>query len=82
MNKRITLISFIDKAEENKIKSLMRKIKVNTCKVPYGIDDENRYKIDNLPYHFTIFATNKENHLDFQQVLKENFRPFYRVILS
>lgn len=30
------------------------------CKVPYGIDDENRYEIDNLPFHFTIFATDKE----------------------
>ena len=39
----------------------MDKIKENTCKVPYGIKDEKRYEIDNLPYHFTIFATNKEN---------------------
>ena len=67
MKKRITLISFIDKTEEKKIQSLMKKIKLNTCKVPYGIDDENRYKIDNLPYHFTISATNKENQ---NQMLK------------
>ena len=61
IKKRITLISFIDENKENQIQSLIKKIKVNTCKVPYGIDDENRYKIDNLPYHFTIFATDKEN---------------------
>ena len=61
MGKRITLISFIDKTETNKIEDLMSKIKEDTCKVPYGINDEKRYEIDNLPYHFTIFATNKEN---------------------
>ena len=58
---RITLISFIKENEINKVKQLMDKIKENTCKVPYGIKDEKRYEIDNLPYHFTIFATNKEN---------------------
>lgn len=61
MSKRITLISFIDQNETKKIENLMSKIKENTCKVPYGINDEKRYEIDNLPYHFTIFATNKEN---------------------
>ena len=67
MSKRITLISFIEKNEINKVKQLMSNIKENTCKVPYGINDEKRYEIDNLPYHFTIFATNKENQ---DQVLK------------
>ena len=61
MSKRITLISFIEKNEINKVDKLMSNINENTCKVPYGINDEKRYKIDNLPYHFTIFATNKEN---------------------
>ncbi len=45
----------------------MGNIKENTCKVPYGINDEKRYEIDNLPYHFTIFATNKENQ---EEILK------------
>lgn len=67
MSKRITLISFIGKNEISKIEQLMSNIKENTCKVPYGINDEKRYEIDNLPYHFTIFATNKENQ---NQVLK------------
>lgn len=67
MSKRITLISFIGKNEISKIEQLMSNIKENTCKVPYGINDEKRYEIDNLPYHFTIFATNKENQ---DQVLK------------
>ncbi len=61
MSKRITLISFIGNNEIKKVEQLMSNIKENTCKVPYGINDEKRYEIDNLPYHFTIFATNKEN---------------------
>lgn len=61
MSKRITLISFIEKNEMSKVEQLMSNINKNTCKVPYGINDEQRYEIDNLPYHFTIFATNKEN---------------------
>lgn len=61
MSKRITLISFIEKNDIRKVEQLMSNINKNTCKVPYGINDEKRYEIDNLPYHFTIFATNKEN---------------------
>ena len=59
MSKRITLISFIEKNEIRKVEQLMENINEGTCKVPYGINDEKRYEIDNLPYHFTIFATNK-----------------------
>lgn len=55
------MISFMNKTELDKVEKLMTNIQIKTCKVPYGIDDENRYNIDNLPYHFTIFATNKEN---------------------
>lgn len=55
------MISFMNKTELDKVEKLMNNIQIKTCKVPYGIDDENRYNIDNLPYHFTIFATNKEN---------------------
>lgn len=61
MEKRITLVTMFDNEEINKIEPLMLKTNKKTCKVPYGIDDENRYEIDNLPYHFTIFATNKKN---------------------
>lgn len=48
----------------------MTNIKFKNCKVPYGIDDEHRYDIDNLPYHFTIFATNKENQDQFIDLIK------------
>ncbi len=67
MSKRITLISYIDEVETKKIESIIGKYKEITCKVPFGINDEKRYEIDNLPYHFTIFATNKENE---KQIIK------------
>ena len=51
----------MEQNEIRKIKNLMKVITENTCKVPYGINDEKRYEIDNLPYHSTIFATDKEN---------------------
>jgi len=70
MSKRITLISFIEKNEINKVEQLMGNLKENTCKVPYGINDEKRYEIDNLPYHFTIFATNKENQDEILEIVE------------
>lgn len=70
MNKRITLISNLRQSELNKIDELMSNVKIKTCKVPYGIDDEHRCDIDNLPYHFTIFATNKENQDEFIDLIK------------
>ena len=59
MEKRITLVTMFDNEEINKIETLMLKTNKKTCKVPYGID--------NLPYHFTISATNKENQ---EEILK------------
>ena len=70
MSKRITLISFIEKNEINKVEQLVGNLKENTCKVPYGINDEKRYEIDNLPYHFTIFATNKENQDEILEIVE------------
>lgn len=61
MGNRITLISVIEKNSINKVEDLVNKLGEETCKVPYGINDKKRYEIDNLPYHFTIFATSKEN---------------------
>lgn len=58
---RITLITYFDDENLKKVSKVMNKINFNMCKVPYGINDSKRYKIDNLPYHFTIFATNKKN---------------------
>lgn len=71
MSKRITLISLIEKNEINKVEQLINTISETTCKVPYGINDEQRYEIDNLPYHFTIFATNKENQERLLEVVEK-----------
>lgn len=59
-----------------KVEELMSNIKENTCKVPYGINDEKRYEIDNLPYHFTIFATNKESQ---KQMFDDNRKILYNI---
>lgn len=58
---RITLVTSFDEKELNKIDKVIQGIGSGLCKVPYGIDDERRYEIDNLSYHLTVFATNKEN---------------------
>lgn len=65
------MISFMNKTELDKVEKLMNNIQIKTCKVPYGIDDENRYNIDNLPYHFTIFATNKENQKEIIKIAQK-----------
>lgn len=70
MNKRITLISNLRQSELKKIYGLVSDTKFKTCKVPYGIDDGHRYDIDNLPYHFTIFATDKENQDKFIDLIR------------
>ncbi len=58
---RITLITYFKKEELNKIYENIKYVNYHLCKFPYGINDNKRYKLDNLPYYFTIFATNKEN---------------------
>ena len=58
---RITLITNFKEKELDKINHQIMNIDYHMCKVPYGINDELRYELDNLPYHFTIFATDKQN---------------------
>lgn len=58
---RITLITKFKEKELNKINNQLKNIHYHMCKVPYSINDELRNEIDNLPYHFTIFATDKQN---------------------
>lgn len=55
---RITLIT---KFKEKELNNQLKNIHYHMCKVPYGINDELRNETDNLPYHFTIFATDKQN---------------------
>ena len=68
---RITLISYFEERELNKIFKIVDNIDFKMCKVPYGINDEKRYEIDNLPYHVTIFATNKANEKQVLDILND-----------
>lgn len=73
MKEKITLITYFNENEQNKIKVIMSKIKEKTCKVPYFLDDDvKRYSVDIMPYHFTIFGTDKENQEKVLNVLKKN----------
>lgn len=67
---RITLITYFEKEQLEKIDKCIENIDFKMCKVPYGINDDKRYGIDNLPYHFTIFATNKENQQELLNTAK------------
>ncbi len=67
---RITLISKLSDESQRKIDSLVRRVNVQTCKFSYGIDDERRKDLDNLPYHITIFGTNKEKQNEFIKLIE------------
>lgn len=72
MKEKITLITYFNEKEQNKIKDIMSKIKEKTCKVPYFLDDDaKRYSVDIMPYHFTIFGTDKENQAKVLDVLEK-----------
>lgn len=69
MSKRITVVSMFEKETINHIQSLINDIEAPMCKVPYGIDDDNREKIDTLPFHLTIYACEKEYEHDILDIL-------------
>lgn len=72
MKEKITLITYFNEDEQNKIKDIMSKIKEKTCKVPFFLDDDaKRYSVDIMPYHFTIFGTDKENQAKVLDVLEK-----------
>ena len=48
---RITLISAFKENELYKIKKCLEDVNFKTCKVSFGINDNQRYELDNLPYH-------------------------------
>lgn len=79
MSKRITLISNMSQVEINR---LVSSVDIKLCKVPYGIDDERRFAIDNLPFHLTIFATNKENQMDLLSLSKRINIPNIKVEIN
>ena len=73
MKEKITLITYFNESEQNKIKAIMSNIKQKTCKVPYFLDDDvKRHNVDIMPYHFTIFGTDKDNQDKVLDVLKKN----------
>lgn len=67
---RITLITYFDEKQLDIIGNFLKNINLKMCKVPYGINDNKRYEIDNLPYHFTIFATDKTNQDKILNIIK------------
>lgn len=60
MEKRITLISLLDKVSLNKINSLISGLNHKLCKVPYHDYVPDRIENDTLPFHITISAWGKE----------------------
>lgn len=69
MSKRITVVSMFEKETIEYIQNLMNNINEPMCKVPYGIDDDNREKIDTLPFHLTIYSCDKEYEEDIIELM-------------
>ena len=69
---RVTLITYFEKEDLNKVDRLMKNIKVPTCKVPYIIDnEEERHKADTFPWHITIFIGNKNRVPQILELIKK-----------
>lgn len=69
---RVTLITYFEKEDLNKVDRLMKNIKVPTCKVPYIPDtEEERHKADTFPWHVTIFIGNKERVPQILELIKK-----------
>lgn len=52
MNKRITSIALFDKQSLKKLEHIISELNIKLCKVPFR--EEDREKLDTLPYHFTF----------------------------
>lgn len=52
MNKRVTSIALFDKQSLEKLDHIISELNIKLCKVPYR--EEDREKLDTLPYHFTF----------------------------
>ena len=59
MNKRVTSIALFDHESLNKFEKITSRINEHLCKVPYREND--REKLDTLPYHFTFTVWNIED---------------------
>lgn len=58
MYDRITLIANFDEKSNKQIEEKINKLGKNKqlCKVPYRKNIKDRYKVDTLPFHFTIYS--------------------------
>ncbi|MFA5211555.1 MAG: 2'-5' RNA ligase family protein [Patescibacteria group bacterium] len=75
--KRITLITLFADDILEKIKKIVADKENLICKIPYGIDDDNRKQMDTLPYHFTISSWDNKFERQVVEILKElNFSNF------
>ena len=68
MNKRITSIALFDHKSLNKFEKITSRINEHLCKVPYREND--REKLDTLPYHFTFTVWNIEDKDKAMKIIK------------
>lgn len=77
MNERITLVSLFDQQNLEKINNIIKTINEPLCKIPFGINVDDRIKADTLPYHFTFSAWNiKQEDFIVQELSNINFNSF------
>lgn len=69
MRKRITCIALLNDVDLNKIKDLVNKLSIETCKVPYLVSD--RVQSDRLPHHFTLYVFNEEDSILAKEIFME-----------
>ena len=70
MNERITLISLFNEDDIEKINNVLGDVTDILCKVPFGKNVDDRFKVDTLPHHFTIFSWNIEKEKEVINFLK------------
>lgn len=59
-----TLITHFTSEDYQRIHKIIKKVNGRMCRVPYGrVDDDQRYKVDTLPYHLTV-SSSKRHLLD------------------
>ncbi len=72
--KRVTLITYLENNDLEKVNNLMKDVEYETCKIPYYMDDINkRNEADRkLPYHFTMFTTFKDKQDDVLEIIEKS----------
>lgn len=70
MHSRITLVSMLKREDILKIETILHKINKSLCNVPFGKGVEDRFVVDTLPYHFTIYSWSIEREKEIISFLK------------